>query len=95
MRADSVRDGAALGVGNETLDGRDQIGVSQGHQSHNHLGVGLGGFESFVGHTRILGDGISLAGAQFVTGASNADQMTESQSDGSSQFPENPSVSYM
>ena len=55
---------------NEALDSRDQVGVAQGHQSHDHLVVGLGGLESFVCHARILG-----AGAQSVGGASDHDQV--------------------
>ena len=88
VRADSVGDGAALDVGNEALDSRDQVGVAQGHQSHNHLGVGLGRLEGFIGQTSILADGISLAGTQSVRVASDANQVAKSQSDGSSQFPE-------
>ena len=55
---------------NEALDSRDQVGVAQGHQSHDHLVVGLGVLESFVCHARILG-----AGAQSVGGASDHDQL--------------------
>lgn len=87
LRADSGGDGSGLGVRDQALDGRDQVGVAKGHQSHNHLGVGLGRLEGFVGHAGVLVDGVGLARAQFVGRAGDADQVAESQSDGTSQFP--------
>jgi len=85
--AHGVRNGAALDVRNKTLNGRDQVGVTQSAQGNDHLGVGLCRFEGFIGHASVLVDGVGLAGTQFVATAGDANQMTESQSDGTSQFP--------
>lgn len=41
VRADSVGNGAALDMRNKTLDGRDQVGVTQSAQGNDHLGVCL------------------------------------------------------
>lgn len=88
VRADGVRNGAALDVRDKTLDGGNQIGVAQRAQGNNHLGVGLGRFESFVRHASVLVDSVSFARTKSVGTAGDANEMTESQSDRTSQFPD-------
>ncbi len=83
--ADGVRNAgyaAALDVGNKTLNGRDQVGVTQSVQRNDNLGVGPCRLESFMGHVGVLVDGCRDAAT-----AGNSNQITKNQSDSTSQFP--------
>ena len=87
----SVRHDAALGVGDEALDGRRDLGVVEGHQSDHLLRVGFGVFEGVESDAAVFVESISLARAVWV-GACDSHQVTVRHGDGSLQFPTKQSL---
>lgn len=84
---DGMRNGAALDVRNKTYNGRDQSWCWAECSIQRSSRVGHCQLEGFIGYVGVLDDGVDLAGTQFIATARDANHITESQSDGISQFP--------